>query len=240
MGPATHPTVILETSDGCIPLRYTIERIPEQPDAQVAATIARMCQYVNEDCTSPLIQRDAREALALDPSNPFEAVHSFVRSRMKFKNDEAITAPYTWMLERPGAGANDDYFVEMLKRPVDVSEEYRLTGEKVEGDCDDFSMYCSAILRALSGAIRCCFSTVGANEKDPKVFSHVYVSAYINGQRVPMDCSHGQYAGWETLNRFGKYQEWGMDSSPWGGVVLMGLVGWIAWCNRVAIGRLFA
>lgn len=240
MDPRTHPAVILETPTGSIPLRYTIERIPEQPDMQVAATIARMCQYVNEDYASPLIYRDAQEALAINPSSPFEAVHEFVRGRMKFRNDEDITEPYTWMLKRPGPGASDDYFAEMLKRPVDVSQEYRLTEEKVEGDCDDFSMYTSAILRAISGAIRCCFATVGANEREPAVFSHVYLACYCGGQRIPMDCSHGQYAGWETVNRFGKYQEWGMESSSWGGIALAAIAGLLVWHNRSAIGRVFA
>lgn len=227
---------MLDTPQGSMPLRYTVERIPEESDAQVAATIHRMCQYVNADCQSYPVQYDARVALAMYPSDPLVAVHTFVRSRMKFKRDEDITQGFTWMLPKDG---QENYFVECLKRPVDVSLEYAATGVPVEGDCDDFVMFSAALLRALG--IDCCFATVAANSKTPSLFSHVYTVAYWGGKRVSLDCSHGPYAGWEVGNDYGKFCEWGIyDRTAWGSLGIgIALVGWWAWRNRNQIGEFF-
>lgn len=228
------PAVLLDTPQGSIPLKYSIEEIPERPDDQVVATIARMNQYVCEDCQSGPIQYDAQCAITLDPNNPLAAVHAFVRSRLEFCRDEVSARPFEHLLPKNG------YFVEALNRPVDVSLKFAATGQKVKGDCDCFCMYCAALLRALG--IECCFATVGAEEKDPTVFSHIYMVVYWRGQRIPMDCSHGPYVGWETQNLYGKYQEWAIvDRKSWG-LVGMGmlLAGWWAWRNRESIRELFA
>jgi hypothetical protein len=234
--PTVKGQVMLDTPTGSIPLKYTVEQIPDNSDAQVAATINRMCQYVNEDCQSYPIKHDAQVALSADPSNPLGCVHNFVRSRMRFTQDEKIAQPYGWLLPRDG---KDNYFVEALKRPVDVSMEYAGTGEPVEGDCDDFSMYCAALLKAIG--IDCCFATVGANSENPQVFSHVYCVAYCRGKRYAMDCSHGQYASWEVENKYGKFCEWPIyDRAGWSGVgVGLMLAGWYAWKHRGEIREMF-
>ena len=236
-------TPMLDTPQGSYPLRYSVEQIPENPDAQVAATIARMCQYVCEDSQAIPIIHDARRAVALDPNNPLAAIHSFVRSRMRFKRDEEITEPYGWMLPKSTQGKPDEnYFVECLKRPVDVCFECNNTGDRVEGDCDDFSMYTAALLKALG--IDCCFATVGASKQDPSVYSHVYVVAYWLGKRYPMDCSHGQQAGWEYAAPDSglRYAEWPIydraSLAPLGLAIVLG--GWWAWMHRKEIRGLFA
>lgn len=232
--------VMLETLEGSIPLKYSIEQIPEQPDAQVAATIARMCQYVCQDYTHPVVQSAAQSALSLDPTNPLGAVHTYVRSVMRFKRDEETAEPFTGLLKHPGAEQGDDYFVEVLTRPVDVCWQFLQTQQPVLGDCDDFASLCAALLMALG--IDCCFATVGADPKDPNVYSHVYTVAYWRGARCAMDCSHGPYASWEAPNRYGKFAEWAIhDRSAWGGVgVALALAGWLAWKNRNTIKELFA
>jgi hypothetical protein len=110
--------VTLETAQGEISLNYSVQVLPEQSDAQVAATIGLMNGYVCEDCISGPVVFDAQTALALNPDDPLAAVHSFVKQRMVFRRDEDITAGFDWMLPRNG---EDNYFVECLKRPVDVS-----------------------------------------------------------------------------------------------------------------------
>lgn len=236
---------MLDIPSGSIPLRYTDEVVPDDSDGQVLATIRRMNQYVCEDCTNPAIVYDAQCALSLDPSNPLGAVHSFVSRRLRFRNDEEITQPFESLLPRPSldGGKTGDYFVECLKRPVDVSTEFARTGQPVEGDCDDYSMYCAALLKALG--INCAFATVGASSKDPSVYSHVYVVAYIDGHRIPMDCSHGKYAGWEVFppNCGVKYAEWVVVEQPgfnWMGLALV-VLAFFAWRNKKGIVReLFA
>lgn len=219
MNPA-RPAVLLDTPQGSIPLRYSIERIPDAPDPQVAATIARMNDYVLADYKTPYIRSDAQTAVALDPTNPLGAVHHFVRSRMEFCRDEKIAKPFEHLLP-PGG-----YFAEAITRPIDVSLQYAATGQRVKGDCDCHSGYCAALLKALD--IDCCYATI-SDDDDPTVFSHIYVVAYWRGMRVPLDCSHGDYVGWEKQRSpRDRYQEWGVhDRASWGalgvGMVLAGL-----------------
>lgn len=217
------PAVLLDTPQGTYPLRYSIEQIPDQADAQVSAMINRMCQYVCQDSTSYPIAADAESAIAIDPSNPLAAVHSFVRSRMEFCRDETLAAPFTGKLPQDG----NHYFVEAITRPVDISLQYAATGEKVKGDCDCHCGYCAALLRNLG--IECAFATV--SDADPRIFEHVYVVAYWRGKRVPMDCSHGQYAGWEKRNQGDRYMEWPItDRAGWGAVAMgMLLAGYAAY-----------
>lgn len=240
MNPQVIQQPILETPQGSIPLRYSVERVPEDSDGQVIATIRKMNEYVCADCKSPSIVYDAQLALSLNPNDPFDSIHRFVHSRFRFRNDEEIAQPYEWML--PKAGQQGDYFVETLKRPVDVSTEFALTGQPVEGDCDDFSMYCAALLKALG--VECAFATVGANAKEPSVYSHVYVVAHVQGQRIPMDCSHGKYAGWEVYppDCGVKFAEWQVVEQQVGfnwGVAAAALV-WFLWRNRNDIKEFFA
>lgn len=228
---------VLETSNGSIPLNYSIERVPEDSDGQVAATINRMSQYVCEDCQSGPVLYDAQLVANNAEGDILGSAHRFVRSRLRFRNDEAITDPFHWML--PGDGEKD-YFVECLIRPVDVSLQYAATGLPVEGDCDDYAMLCAAILKALG--IDCCFATIAGNPEHPDVYSHVYCVAYWRGQRIPMDCSHGSQAGWEYAppNSGLKFCEFPIyDRTSYGLVGLAIAAGlWFAWTKRREIQEL--
>ena len=229
---AAYPEVLLDTPQGSIPLKYSVVTLPDSADGQVDHTIELMNKYVCEDARTQAIQQVAQQALALDPDNPLAAVHQYVRGTMVFKQDEDTARPYEWMLPKDG---QEHYFVEALKRPVDVAFEYAATGKQVAGDCDDFSMMCAAILCALG--VPCCFATVAASSKDPSVYSHVYVVAYWRGQRCAMDCSHGQVAGFEAPNAYGKFREWPVeDTASWaviGSLCIAAL--WFCWRNRQEI-----
>ena len=220
---------VLETAQGDIPLKYSVVQLPDEADAQVAATIRLMQQYVCEDCQSGPIKYDAAVAVAGNPNDPLAAVHSHVRSRMFFKSDEASTDSFRWMLPTDG---REHRFIECLRRPIDVSFEYANTNQPVPGDCDCQSLYCAALLKALG--IDCAFVTIGASTEDPTVFSHIYVCAFYRGQRVYLDCSHGQYAGWHAYKDGMRYQEWPVvDRSSWGALGLgIALAGYWAWRNR--------
>ncbi len=86
------------------------------------------------------------------------------------------------------------------------------SGAKHKEDCDGFTSYLAALLIALG--VPCSFATVAAHKEDPSIYSHVYVVAYPNGQRVPLDSSHGEYPGWEAPNEFNKFREWPVNSAP--------------------------
>jgi hypothetical protein len=177
-------------------VNYTIQPVPEGGDGQTEAVIELMRKYTIEDSSSPEIQRDAQQALSECPEcSAVEAVFYFVKKRLEFVRDEDTVQPFSGSIQ-PGDGV----LVEALVRPRDMSV---LSGRKM-GDCDDFSMYTASLLLALG--IPVSFVTVAASP-DSDDFSHVYVAAYPNGVRVPLDTSHGQYPGWETKSSH-RVKEW--------------------------------
>jgi len=170
--------------------------VPEDPDGQVAGTIDLMRRYVQEDSHSPEIQRDAQEAVgSLDPSHiPQQEIVSrvfgYVKSRVTFVGDELLAAGTG--LEETGPPV-----VEVLIRPKDMAVMCDQGTCQRMGDCDDFSMYAAALLTSLG--VKTAFVTVAADRAQPNMFSHVYLAAYTNeGERIPLDTSHGPRPGWET------------------------------------------
>ena len=167
---------------------YRTDTVSWDPDTQVAQTIGLMRGYVLEDVYDPYLLMDAEAASYPDPIN---GVWGLVRSRLQFTEDEDTAAPMP---------IGDVDPIEVLIRPRDIS---RTAG--AIGDCDDFAMWTAALLEA--NGIPCAFCTAAADGRDPSRYSHVYVVAYPNGQRCPMDTSHGQYPGWESPVAYRK-REW--------------------------------
>ena len=101
-----------------------------------------------------------------------------------------------------------DDLIEFIVRPVDRCG-YIDQGIAI-GDCDDFSMALAALLATQGISTKFC--TVAADERAPDQFSHVYCVAYLDGERSPLDASHGKRLGWglgwEVPNRWGKREEW--------------------------------
>lgn len=181
--------------------------LPDDPDGQVAATIAMMRRYAVEDSASPAVIADAQEAVGgsgdgLTQRRKAALVFHYVRNRLSFVEDTALSAPTG--LERPG----DPPIVEVLVRPRDMSVMGKGSGQRRLGDCDDYSMYVASLLLALG--VRSSFVTVAADGREPRRFSHVYVAAYPDGERLAIDASHGSYPGWETSNVY-RVQEWPVE-----------------------------
>lgn len=181
-------------------VHVTVKVTSDDPDEQVKDTIGLMTQYALEDASTIDIRRDAARAcnvLGLDssPESRCASLWQWVKNKIRFQEDQHLAAP----LERAGLSAKDYPVVEVLVRPVDISRGAQ------NGDCDDFSMYLASLLTA--AAIPCSFVTVAADSHQPQNFSHVYVAAYPNGNRIPLDASHGQAPGWE-VPRYTRRQEW--------------------------------
>lgn len=177
-------------------VNYTIQEVPEGGDSQTAAVIGLMSQYAMEDSSSPEIQKDARQAISDHPGSTIpEAVFWYVKRRLRFVKDEETVLPF-----QADGDAQRGVMVEALIRPRDMSV---LTGDR-QGDCDDFSMYTASLLVALGVPV--AFATVAATPGNSE-YSHVYVVAYPNGERVPLDTSHGDRPGWETP-RAHRIREW--------------------------------
>ena len=193
------------------PIRYSFENLPEHPDGQVRDTIARILGYVRADVSDPLIQEDAAECLALGERAGLSygwqciaGVWRKIKRSLKFQHDEKTAARL----------AIDDSripdVVEVIVRPVDQSLLIRRMPNGVE-DCDGFEGYASCLLTALG--IPCALVTVSAEPEEPNRFSHVYLACYVDGQRIPVDFSHGPYPGWECPNT-GRLKEWPVIESP--------------------------
>ncbi len=171
-------------------------------DLQVAQTMRIMGDRATEDAANPIFQAFAGRVFdGVDSSDTPEIInraYGHVRNAIRFQRDEESGAGL-------GALAPDD-LVEFIVRPVDMAR-YVDQGIAI-GDCDDFSMYLSALL-ATQG-IPTKFCTVAVDDRAPDQFSHVYVVAYVDGQRIPLDASHGDFAGWEVEQErpIHRKQEW--------------------------------
>jgi len=190
-------------------VNYEVRELSDDPDEQVAQTIALMRGYVREDWNQGPVIKDAGEVLAYSLGHdPVDAVYWYVRRRLLFTRDETIAQPFSFAAD----------VVEALIRPVDMA--VLPEGSKI-GDCDDYVMYAAALLKALGVESR--FVTVAADPRDPGRYSHVYLAVYHQGGRIPFDASHGDYPGWETGSPYGKRREWnifGPELAPMVGLLL--------------------
>lgn len=191
------------------PVHYSIHSLPLDADGQVRQTLSIMRQRSSEDADDPWFKQRAQSLVSPNGSQADRAreLYGHVKAaNIHFTRDEVTGTGIA------GLGLGEDQVVETIIRPVDMAR-YVDSGMAL-GDCDDFSMYLAALLRA--NGIACSFATVAADGSQPDQFSHVYVVAYPDGQRLPLDASHGQYPGWEVADRYGKYAEWPVwDKLAW-------------------------
>jgi hypothetical protein len=202
---------------------YTETVIPDDPDGQVAATIALMRRYALEDAISPEIQRAAGEIKQASGSGlPYaEACFRLVKGSLKFVEDSSLYSSV------PSSSPNVQT-VETLVRPRDMLRMGSSGRGARQGDCDDFSMLLASLL--VAGDVPCSFVTVAADAESPDRFSHVYVAAYPDGKqsRIALDASHGSYPGWETEQRY-RIREFPVtQSSKTIQLLALGLIGYAA------------
>jgi hypothetical protein len=204
-------------------LHYRLDAVSEDPQEQVEQTLAMMARYVAEDWDSPEIQKDIRQILSRehqDPASIAQAIFWHARNRLDFETDSKLASPL--------GSLTSDTIVETLIRPRDMAVLCGAGNCRRAGDCDDHAMYVAALLKA--GGIEPKFVTAKADGTDPSRWSHVYVVAYPDGERMAIDASHGEYPGWETQYCFER-REWRIFPS-WGWTVLVigalaVMAGWI-------------
>jgi hypothetical protein len=195
---------------------YEFHGLPDDPDGQVSQTIDRIRAYIRADATSPLIAEHAQRAfnLGANPNRSYAhqaivGVWQHVKSCMRFKSDEALAAD----LQISDPRIPD--VVEVVIRPLDQAMMIDRTGQGRE-DCDGFEGYAGCLLTRLG--IPVALVTVSADAKRPGQFSHVYLAAYADGERIPLDFSHGPRPGWECPN-MGRLREWPV-ALGWGDFVM--------------------
>jgi hypothetical protein len=195
--------------------RYEVIDTGFDPEGQVAQTMPLIQRYAAEDAQNPLILSLAK-FYAGSSKNAAEAAWRAAKDYLRFQNDQSIAAS--------AVPQEPDFMVEVLRRPVDVFLLARQTGQLVDGDCDDHSMFAAAIGAALGAEVK--FVTVAADPSEPYVLSHIYT--VIDG--VPCDASHGPFAGWEVpFEKVSRRVEWGLRPD-WGPLwVLVGALVWHVW-----------
>lgn len=199
------PTIMYHPAYG-VTSTVQMQVLADDPDTQVEQTIGLMQQYAREDANAPEIKGELQQAYAAYGAfDPINAVWEYVRSHMKFVQDGTRTPM-----------VDDMPVVEELVRPRDM-HTWGI------GDCDDYTVWAAALLMA--GGVQVCFCTVAADGAVPNEYSHVYLVAYVDGQRVPLDFSHGDYPGWEVANKFDKRREWPVMSSAMCSTCVLMLLG---------------
>lgn len=175
----------------------TIEARPTMEDeAFTAQTIGRMAEYAGAASTSAIVRQAALTAAAEFSSQASQAgaIWKWIRERIHFRTDEETARPI----------AADPENTEVLIPP-----EHLLRMARPAGDCDDFSMLAAAMLISLG--IPASFRTVAADPASDR-YSHVYVIAHTEEGRLPMDCSHGRFPGWE-VRATGKARDWRIEET---------------------------
>lgn len=188
------------------PVDYSTTVTSDDPDQQVADSIGIMRSLVLRDCQTPEIQRDLQQATQGSDGTPHgncDAIWAYTKAKIKFTEDRETAAPL-------GIDSASAPVVETFVPPVWMSRICSDGSCQRTGDCDDFSMYAAALLKA--AGIKAKFATVAADSQAPDQYSHVYVVAYPDGERYPLDCSHGPRPGWEAPNVYGKRCEWDVDT----------------------------
>lgn len=182
-----------------------IESRPTMEDeAFTAQTIERMTEYAAAAARLPAIRQAAMSAVAGCDSQASQAgaIWKWIRDRVRFRTDEETARPL----------AADPENTEVLIPP-----HHLLRMPAPAGDCDDFSMLAGAMLMAVG--IPCSFRTVAADPSSDR-YSHVYVIAHTAEGRLPLDCSHGRFPGWE-VRATGKARDWRIEE-PMG----LGAINW--------------
>jgi len=176
------------------------------PDTATAQTIGIMCSHVKKSAADALVQETARSAArqfsglaGVGPGALASAAWYWCKTFVKFVHHESI------LRQRLGEAGH----LQGL-----ISPEVLVRMDRPEGDCAIFSECVCAFLRVLGVPYE--LVTVAVNPNEPDVFSHVYVYAVLpNGERLPLDASHGDYPGWQVPSSdVFKRQVWDQDGNP--------------------------
>jgi hypothetical protein len=164
-----------------------------------ADTIQQMQMVANAAIGTPQVIATCQKAIA-DLDNQWfgekdyaDAVWYWVKNNIRFVTDENTMQQMGIPIDNP-------------TKDLLISPQSLLSMPSPQGDCDDFSMLCKAMLSCLG--FRNSFITIKADRDYPNMWSHVYNKVYFsNNSTMAMDCSHGHWPGWEYKNYWEK-REW--------------------------------
>jgi len=200
------PSRLLGTLDGS-PLYREEQAAGPDDNTATAQTVERMCRHiagaVAHDPATKAAADDALRRFGNVTLAPLRrrawAVWWYVKHRMKFTQDTSLLAS---MLHEPP------------QRELMISPAILLRMKEPQGDCDDYTMLVCALLKCLGVPFE--IATIAADPGEPERWSHVYAVALVeDGERVPIDASHGKFPGWEVPGEhILRYQAWDETGEP--------------------------
>ncbi len=185
------------------------------PVGQVAGTVELMKQRVMEDSKDPWFQQHVSQVLPHSDNQVdiAKAAWAHVKGNMRFVQDRELAQGLRGTL-------SDNVVDESIEWSMSPKNTARYVESGIAaGDCDCFQEYLAGLLTV--AGIPCSFVTVAANPEAPELESHVYVVAYPGGNRLPLDPSHGEWAGWEVPNMFNQRTEWPVQGGCGIGTLVM-------------------
>jgi transglutaminase-like putative cysteine protease len=158
---------------------------PIDTDVSTMDTITQMIALARLSALSSEVHHIVNTCLSSLPKSHsvkdlVRAIYYWIKGNVVFVQDETILAGQLGMPS---------------DRELLISPMVLVNMEQPMGDCDDFSVLAAACLCAAQ--VQCGFCAIAADRDMPWKFSHVYVVAWIDGERIPFDASHGEYLGWE-------------------------------------------
>jgi hypothetical protein len=175
-----HPGA-LQTQTQTNPIIKEVTQAPADSDGATELTVKKMCEYIAKAASSPICQRAAQEAMRYAQGKPEMipwGVFFCARHRVKFSRDEG-------RLFQSG----DPEALDLL-----VAPDVLLSSSNPTEDCDGFTMLACCLLQILG--VPAYIVTVATDPGDHERWSHVFAIADLNGQRIPIDASHGKFPGW--------------------------------------------
>lgn len=165
-------------------------------------TVQYMCRLVEDSLADGIVQRATQSAgVAIGASSHIcaDRIWSWVKRNLKFVHHSKLLA--AWL------NAPDE--LQLLIRP-----DVLLKMAEPKGDCAVYTTLVCAMLDCAGVAWEVV--TVAVDPRQPGIFSHVYARAILEtGQRIPLDASHGRYAGWEVPGEHvSAKQIWDMNGDP--------------------------
>jgi predicted transglutaminase-like cysteine proteinase len=151
-------------------------------DAGIAQTVGVMHSLIDQGAVDPGVREQAlgivRSAgtIARDAAAEISAIFYWMKAHMRFQRDVS----------------GGEYV---------CAPQYLL--RTMAGDCDDYVVLGSSLLKSLGIPIR--IVTIAADPEEPRRLSHVYLEAQARGEWIPFDATQrDSYPGWQPPRYFRK------------------------------------
>jgi hypothetical protein len=187
------------------------------PDEAARETIGLMTSYIHGSARDPLVQAEARGAVASYPSmllalagiagddprltrqareqGAAESCWSWAKHNLDFVHHSKLLALWLGRGDALQLLVSPDVIVHALR-----GSDREARGRARKGDCAVYSPLICALLESLGLDWELVIAAVDANQ--PDIFSHVWPRAVLSdGRRVSLDASHGPYPGWQVPAR---------------------------------------